>query len=356
MISVKRFIIIDGNGILHRAYHALPPLTNKQGVVVNAVYGFCSMLFKVISDLKPDYMAVAFDRAAPTFRQELYVGYQAQRPKMADDLSPQIAMVHEVLEAMRIAIFEIDGYEADDLIGTIARQAIEKTIEDGRLKIGVENRRSKVEKKKINPLSSNIKKLPSTFYHPPSSLEVIIVSGDRDMLQLVNAHVRVYAPIIGLSKTMLFDRKTVEGKYGIKPAQIIDYKALTGDTSDNYPGVAGIGPKTASELLRQYTTLENLYQNIEKLSPKIGEKLATDIEQASLAKKLATIALDCPISLDIEKCSSKHFDTAGAKQVFEAFGFKSLLKRLPGYVEEPRAKGLQREKKGRKGNGQLGLL
>lgn len=339
----KRFIVIDGNAILHRAYHALPPLTNKEGIVVNAVYGFCSMLLKVIADLKPDYLAVAFDRAAPTFRQELYVGYQAHRPKMADDLSAQIVMVHEVLSKMKISVFEIDGYEADDIIGTIAHKVSEgtKILSDKDIK----------------------EKSPSILISQYPNIDVIIVSGDRDMLQLVNGNVKVYAPIIGLTKTILFDAKTVEEKYAVKPSQIIDYKALIGDASDNYPGVSGIGPKTASELLRQYKTLENLYENIGKLSAKIGERLATDIEQASLAKKLATIATDCPISLDIEKCSMKYFDTAGARTAFEDLGFQSLVKR----VERARVEEVDKVEKGEKksrgaGSGsaredeQLGLL
>lgn len=311
---MEKFVLIDGNAILHRAYHALPPLTNKDGIVVNAVYGFCSMLLKVMADLKPTYLAVAFDRAAPTFRQELYVGYQAQRPKMAEGLSPQVDMVHQVLERMNVAIFEIDGYEADDVIGTLAYQV--------------------------------------------QSLETIIVTGDRDMLQLVNDHVKVYAPVVGLTKTILYDEKSVKEKYGIKPSQIVDYKALIGDPSDNYPGVTGIGPKTASELLRQYQTLENLYKNIGKLPPKIGERLATDIEQASLAKKLATIVTAAPLTLDIAVCSFKHFDIDGAKKAFEEFGFKSLLKRLPGYEEKSGEDGQKKTARVRKksDNGQLGLL
>lgn len=300
-----RFVIIDGNAILHRAYHALPPLTNKKGQVANAVYGFCSMLLKIIEDLKPSYIAVCFDMAAPTFRQALYAGYQQNRPAMADDLVPQVGMVHNVLEKMKVAIFEIDGYEADDLIGTIAYQV--------------------------------------------KNSDVIIVSGDRDMLQLVNGHVKVLMPVTGLSNTLLYDSQKVEEKYGIKPSQVIDYKALVGDASDGYPGVSGIGPKTASGLLQKYDTFENLYQHLSDLPPKIAEKLATDAEQASLAKKLATISTDAPISFDIEKCSFDHFDMVGAKSAFEELGFKSLVKRLISNMP----KEIQKAKKE---DQQLGLL
>lgn len=310
---MKKFVLIDGNAILHRAYHALPPLTNKKGEVANAVYGFSSMLLKVLSDLKPDYLAVAFDRAAPNFRQQLYAGYQAQRPKTADDFVPQIAMVHDVLEKMGIAVFELDGYEADDIIGTLARQAVK-----GKLEVGI-----------------------------------IIVSGDRDMLQLVNSRVSVYAPIIGLTKTVLFDEQKVEKKYGLKPEQVIDYKALVGDASDNYPGVMGIGPKTASELLKRYKTFENLYQHLGDVPPKIAERLAVDAEQAALAKKLATIAVDCPISLDIEKCSLLYFDMHAAQGAFEELGFKSLIKRLEGSKVE-KVEAVKKVEKGK--DEQLGLL
>lgn len=320
---MKRFVLIDGNAILHRAYHALPPLTNKDGVVVNAVYGFYSMLLKVIQDLKPSFLAVAFDRAAPTFRQQLYVAYQAQRPKMADDLTPQVDLVHQVLAKMNVAVFEIDGYEADDIIGTIAKLVVQKTRNTQKVR-----RSDKSDTQKVRRPGS------SEFSEYSENIEVIIVSGDRDMLQLVNFHVKVYAPIIGLTKTVIFDEKAVEEKYGVKPSQIIDYKSLIGDPSDNYPGVSGVGPKTASELLKKYGSFENLYQKLGELPPKISQSLATDAEQASLAKKLATIATDAPIPFDIEKCSFKRFDIAGAKKAFEDLGFKSLFKRLPGYEEE----------------------
>ena len=252
---MKKLVLIDGNAILHRAFHALPPLTNKKGVPTNAVYGFFTMLFKIIDNLRPEYLIVCFDKKAPTFRKQMYVGYQAKRPKMADELVPQIDLVHNALDKAKIKHFEIDGYEADDLIGTISKEAKEK------------------------------------------DLQTIIVSGDRDLMQLVNSKVLILAPIIGITKMTLFDEDKVKEKYGLKPEQIIDYKALVGDASDNYPGVSGIGPKTASDLLNKYQTLENLYQHLADLSPQVQEKLANDAEQASLAKKLATIITDAPVKL-----------------------------------------------------------
>lgn len=285
---MKTFVLIDGNAILHRAYHALPPLTSKNGDVANAVYGFFSMVINLLKEYKPDYISVCFDRPKPTFRQELFVGYQQHRPRMADDLVPQIATVHEVLEKMGVPLFELDGYEADDLIGTIANQ-----VQSG-------------------------------------EIETIIVSGDRDLLQLVNRHVKVLAPITGLTKTILFDVKEVGEKFGIKPSQVVDYKALVGDPSDGYPGVSGIGPKTAGELLRTYDTFENLYQHVGDLPEKIAAKLATDAEQAALAKRLATIVRDAPVRLNLSACDVKNLDMEALKMSFEELGFKSLVKRIDG--------------------------
>jgi len=292
---VKKLILIDGNAILHRAYHALPPLTNKSGIVVNAVYGFFSMFLKILEDQKPDFIVVCFDKKAPTFRKELFVGYQAKRPKMSDDLVPQIGFVHDILKKAKIEIFEVDGYEADDLIGTISVQAV---------------------KGKLN-----------------GSTEVMIVSGDRDLLQLVNGHVKMIAPVTGLTNMIIYDSQKVIEKFGIKPAQIVDYKAMVGDASDNYPGVAGIGPKTAASLINSYGSLEEIYKNLEKVkakNPSLALKLAEGAEAAGLAQKLAGIILDAPITLDVEKSSIKYFDKEGLKKEFEKFGFKSLLKRISG--------------------------
>lgn len=289
---MKKLILIDGNAILHRAYHALPPLTNKDGIIVNAVYGFFSMFLKILEIHTPDYIVVCFDKKAPTFRKELFVGYQAKRPKMSDDLIPQIKFVHEILKKAKVEIFEVDGYEADDLIGTIATQA-------------VDGRRLKI--------------------------EVFIVSGDRDLLQLVNSHVKMIAPVTGLTNMLIFDEALVLQKYGIKPSQMVDYKALVGDPSDNYPGVSGIGSKTASNLINEYESLENIYKNLEKIkanNPNLALKLAEGAEAAGLAQKLAGVILDAPITLDIKKADIKYFDKEGLLKEFEKFSFKSLFGRL----------------------------
>jgi len=278
--------LIDGNAIIHRAFHALPPLSSKDGQPTNAVYGFFTMLLKIIEDLKPEYLVVCFDKKVPTFRKQLYVGYQATRPKPSDDLVPQFEMVHKALDSARVKHFAVDGYEADDLIGTISKEAKAK------------------------------------------NLQTIIVSGDRDLLQLVNGQVIMLAPIVGMTKMTLFDEVKVREKYGLEPWQIVDYKALVGDASHNYPGVTGIGPKTASGLLAKYQTLEGVYEHLAELSPQLQEKLAQDAEQAALAKKLATIVLDAPVKLDEKEAEIDKIDKRELKKVFEKLGFKSLLGRL----------------------------
>jgi len=265
------------------------------------------MFLKILEDQKPDFIIVCFDRKAPTFRKELYVGYQAKRPKMSDDLVPQIKYVHEILAKAKVEIFEVDGYEADDLIGTIATQAVGLRTTDYR------------------------KNRPTVDGSLKTVDEVLIVSGDRDLLQLVNHHVKMIAPITGLTNMLVFDEAAVTLKYGIKPSQMVDYKALVGDPSDNYPGVAGIGPKTASTLINEYKSLTGIYENLEKIkskNPNLAMKLAKDTEAAGLAQKLAGVVLDAPITLDIEKAGIKYFDKQGLIEEFEKFGFKSLLNRL----------------------------
>jgi DNA polymerase-1 len=311
---MKKLVLIDGNAIIHRAFHALPPLNNKDGFPTNAVYGFFMMLLKIVDDLNPEYLVVCFDKKAPTFRKQLYSGYQATRPAPSDDLIPQFDVVHKTLDSAKITHFEVDGYEADDLIGTIAKSAKEK------------------------------------------NLQTIIVSGDRDLLQLVNSQVLMLAPIIGMTKMTLFDEVKVREKYGLEPWQIVDYKALVGDASDNYPGVTGIGPKTASNLLSKYKTLEGVYENLIELTPQVQEKLANDAEQAALAKKLATIVVDAPIKFNEEDAEVTKINNQALRKVFENLGFKSLLGRIE--KREARAKNvpLQKTSEGKDDSEQMNLL
>lgn len=305
---------------MHRAYHALPPLTSRGGELVNAVYGFSTMLLKIIDDLKPTHMAVAFDTEKPTFRHAEYVGYQAQRPKMESELSSQIKIVQEVVRAFGIPIFSTAGYEADDLIGTITKKAKKK-------------------------------------------MEIIVVSGDKDLLQLVDFRVRVYAPIKGLSESRMFDQKEVKKELGVTPAQVVEYKGLVGDPSDNYPGVPGVGPKTAQQLLAEFGTVKKIYQGIKSkkgkaksMNPKLLAKLAEGHESAVLSRRLAQIATDAPLKVSLAKMKFRK-DGGGEKLIekFEELGFKSLVARLKGKTEKKGSRAKTESKKKKKG-GQLELV
>ncbi|HSA83941.1 MAG TPA: 5'-3' exonuclease H3TH domain-containing protein [Patescibacteria group bacterium] len=296
---MKKLLLIDGNAMMHRAYHALPPLTNTKGEPVNAVYGFFSMLLNVIVDQEPTHLVVCFDTGAPRIRESMFAGYHAHRQALPDDFVPQIELIHELLAKMKVAVFELDGYEGDDLIGTIADKAVTRSKSKGQ------------------------------------SLDVVILTGDRDLLQLVNGHVQVLMPLVGITKTVMFDAKAVEEKYGVTPSQFIDYKALIGDPSDGYPGVTGIGPKTAASLLQKFHTFENLYKNIGEVPEKVGLKLATDAEQAALAKKLATIILDAPIQFDLPACAVANFDAKALLAGFKEQGFKNLTARYETVFGKP---------------------
>lgn len=285
---MKKLVLIDGSALLHRAYHAMPGLTNSNGQIVNAVYGFFSMFLGVLQEQKPDYIVVAFDRSKPTIRQAMFSGYHEHRPPMASELSDQVHLIDELLAKLGVQVVSADGYEGDDVIGTFAFQAQQLDAE----------------------------------------LETVIVTGDRDMLQLVNERTKVLMLITGMTKTALFDEAMVEEKYGVKSSQFIDYKALIGDASDGYPGITGIGPKTAASLLQKFGTFEALYERIGEVPEKIGLKLATDAEQGALAKKLATIITDAPVHLNLEDCRCQDLDTEGLREGFEAHNFKSLIARL----------------------------
>lgn len=287
---MKKLVLIDGNALVHRAYHALPKLTTKKGELVNAVYGFTSILLKVLNDLRPDYVAATFDLAGPTFRHEEFKDYKATRVKAPQELYNQLNRVKQVLVALNIPIYEWQGFEADDVIGTLARQAGQEKKED---------------------------------------VETIIVTGDLDTLQLVNDKVKVYTLKKGINDTILYDEKAVRDRYGLSPEQMPDFKGLKGDPSDNIPGVPGVGDKTAAELLKEYNTIENLYENLGLLPQKIGNKLEEYKEQAAFSKYLATIKTDVPVELDLAKCELRDYNPEIVKRLFEELEFFSLLKRLP---------------------------
>jgi DNA polymerase-1 len=282
-------LLFDGNALVHRAFHALPPLTQpKTGELVNAVYGFASTLLKVFADFKPTHWAVAFDRPAPTFRHEMFEEYKAQRPAAPEELKSQIKKVHQLVEAFHIPVFEIDGFEADDVLGTLSKQADEQGV------------------------------------------ETIIVTGDNDMLQVVLPRVKALAPRRTFTDTVLYDEEAVEQKYGIKPEQLADLKALAGDVSDNIPGLPGVGEKTATKLLQQYGSLQGIYDHIEEITPsKLQDTLCEYRTQVFQSKELSTIVKDVPIKLDLKTCQVSHYDRNEVAKLFQELEFIKLLPRLP---------------------------
>ncbi len=251
---MQTLLLVDGNALMHRAYHALPPFKTKSGIPTNAVYGFFAMLHKAIMDFNPQYIAVCFDTPKPTFRKKLLKTYQIQRPKMDDELGIQFPMMMELLKKAGIFTEEMPGFEADDVIGSITHEVHGKNV------------------------------------------KVMILTGDKDIMQLINDHVYTVNPQIGFSKTKIYDKKEVREKFGIEPEQIADFKALMGDASDNYPGAKGIGPKTAANLVRQFGSVENLIKNIDQIeNPKVREIIKKEEKNILLSKKLATIITDAKI-------------------------------------------------------------
>ena len=280
---MRKLVLIDGNAILHRAFHALPPLTAKSGEPINAVYGLVSMLLRVIQDLNPTHIAVCFDTPEPTFRNKIFKDYQAQRPQTMNELISQFAKARRVIKAFNIPYFEKPGFEADDLIGTI---------------------------------SSKVKE------------DVVIVTGDKDILQLVTKRVKVYMPVSGMSQGKLMGEEEVLEKMGVKASLIDDYKALVGDPSDNYPGVPGIGPKTAIKLLNEFGTLDEIYNNINKIPKTTAQKLKDGIKFSKISKKLATIKKDIPMNIKIDDFGKWSVDNKKVLVLFEEFGFKTLTRRI----------------------------
>ncbi|MFC2045490.1 DNA polymerase I [Chloroflexota bacterium] len=285
----SRLVLFDGNALVHRAFHALPPLTVRQtGEMVGAVYGFALIMLKAIDDLKPTHCAIAFDRAAPTFRHELFDQYKAHRPKTPDELIAQLGRVRELVEAFCIPIHEIDGYEADDVLGTLSRQASEQGI------------------------------------------ETVIVTGDADAMQLVSPQVKVFTPRRSFSDTILYDEAAVYDKYGIEPHYIADFKGLVGDTSDNIPGVSGIGEKTAVKLIQQFGTMEEIYAHLDEVTPvKLRDNLSSNEAIARQSKELATIVTSTPVNLNLTDCQLSQYDRNQVASLFRELEFFSLLAKLP---------------------------
>ena len=290
----KRLIIIDSNALIHRAYHALPTLTTKKGELVNAIYGFLLAFLKAIKDFQPDYIAATFDAPGPTLRHKEYKEYKAKRPKAPEELYQQIPKVKEILEMFGVQTFEKSGYEADDLIAAISEQAPRKQV------------------------------------YP--EIETYILTGDLDTLQLVNKNTKVYTFNRGIKEAVIYDKEKVMKRFGILPKQIVDFKALAGDPSDNIPGASGIGKKTATELLQRFGSVEKIYQAIEKgeddIKPRIKDILIKNKDQVLLSQQLAKARKDVPIDFNLERCRWQGFNKEKAGEVLRNYEFYSLLKRL----------------------------
>jgi len=284
---MKKLLLIDGNSIFHRAYHALPPMKNEAGESINAVLGFSSMIINVLLKELPDYLAVCFDKKGKTFRHEEYSEYKATRTKAPDDLYTQFPYAKDFLFAFSVPIFELEGFEADDLIATLAKKAEEN-----------------------------------------KELKTTILTGDRDAIQLVSENITVLAPVRGVSEMIEFNEKMVFEKYKLLPNQMADLKGLYGDSSDNIKGVAGVGKITAQKLLEKYGNLENIYDNIEEIKGSLKEKLIEGKENAFLSKKLGQLVHNAPIDFDLEKARIYDFNEESLLDYLTIMKFSSLRKRM----------------------------
>ncbi len=284
---MKKLVVIDGNSLANRAFYAIPMLSNSQGIITNAVYGFTNMLQKLVQQEKPDYLAVAFDVSRKVFRHEQYAEYKAQRKGMPEELRDQMGLIKDVLRVMNIPIFEQEGYEGDDVIGTMVRWAEGHDIES------------------------------------------IIVTGDKDALQLITEKTAVHLTKKGISELGKYDYAAFTEEYGLVPDQIRDLKGLMGDSSDNIPGVPGVGEKTAMKLLHDYGTIEELYQHLDDFKgKKLGDKLRDNEDMAHLSKQLATIFCEVPLEFSEEALMRHGFDRAAVLQLYKDLELRSLMKDL----------------------------
>jgi len=378
MQEQKILVLIDSNAIIHRSYHALPKtMTTRKGEMTNAVYGFTTTLIKVLEDLKPDYIAASFDLAGPTFRHTEYKEYKGTRIKADQELYDQIPRVKELLEAFNIPIYVKEGFEADDVIGTITDkfELRHSVISNNPSVISTS---SEVEKEKSHEISrldepmARNDKADEDDNIIRSNYKVYIVTGDKDAFQLVDGNIFVYNLKAGLSQVQIVDRAAIKEDWGLDPEDFIDLKALAGDPSDNIPGVPGIGPKTAIDLLQRFDTLKKLYERIEatsavisndseksheisrpdepmarndklielsakqlEIKPRILNLLIEYKDQAFLSQRLATIRRDVPLDFDLDKCRWGDYDKEKVREFFAEMQFTSLLKRFGVLPAEP---------------------
>ena len=289
MTTPKPLLLVDGSSWLHRAFNALPALSTKAGEPTGALYGVLNMLRRLLADYQPDYLAVVFDAPGKTFRHAMFPDYKAHRPPLDPQLIQQIEPLHACVRALGLPLLQVTGVEADDVIGTLTQQATAR------------------------------------------GLPVLIVSGDKDLAQLVDERVRM----LDTMKNMVTDVAGVEQKFGVPPALIVDYLALVGDSSDNIPGVPGVGPVTAAKWLREYGSLDNLVANAAAISGKIGDKLRAGLEQLPLSRQLATLDCGVPLPVAFEELRPVPPDTAALRALYERYEFRSWLPDLPADLTPP---------------------
>ena len=292
---MKKLVLIDGHSILNRAFYGVPELSNSQGLHTNAVYGFLNIMFKILDEEAADYIAVAFDLSAPTFRHKAYAEYKGTRKSMPDELREQVPLIKDVLSSMNIPILTKEGYEADDIIGTIANR------------------------------------------YQSDEVFVSVISGDRDLLQLSDKHIKIRIPKTSKGVTTVYDYlpEDVMNEYGVTPKEFIDVKALMGDTSDNVPGVPSIGEKTATKIIQEYHSIENAIEHVDELKPPRASKaLSEHVEDAKFSKMLVTIVTDAPIEADISDMEVGNLYTKESLEWINKLEFKSFLKRYENVETE----------------------
>ncbi len=293
MENNKRLLIIDGHSLLYRAFHALPPLSNKNGQLTNAVYGFLLILFKAIKDVQANYIVACFDTKKPTFRHEKFEEYKAGRAVMPDGIISQMPIMKDVLKALNVPIFEKEGFEADDLVATIATKNQDQA-------------------------------------------DIFILSGDLDNLQLVNEKIKLYTMGKGIKESVIYDAARVVERFGVTPKQMNDFKALTGDNSDNVPGVPGIGKTTAADLIQRFGSIKNLYDELATdtavLKPKVKEALKANKEKAFLSRELVDTDKNVDINFNLEDCKFGTFDSQKVATIFSELNFTTLMDRLNSLI------------------------
>jgi len=293
----KKFILVDGHGLLYRAFYAIPQLTTTYGQVVNAIYGFTMILIKLLEEEKPEYIVITFDTPVPTFRHKEFKEYKAHRKKMPDELISQVPLIKEIINNYNIAICSKEGYEADDVIGTLAKEA---------------------EKRNCN---------------------TIIVTGDKDAFQLISPHTKVMSTIKGVTEVKIYDEAAIREKYGVEPEKIVDILALKGDSSDNIPGVPGVGEKTAIALIKEFGGVENILTNTEKISKKSLREMIREYEdQIKMSKMLATILKEVPIKYDFDSFRVKLPNYKELWKIFQKYEFKNLLKKITPKINHEKTK------------------